>query len=121
MQRRQKKPIKCRRLADPVPASDIPPAGCLRVLDEPPTGDRTVFRGFNLGVISLTWFSPPHLKQVSGLVVTPGLWDAFAGQEIEAAHESKAVLVFVGGQSGAANSNAHRGQGRELGATCNLM
>lgn len=74
-----------------------------------------------MGVISLTWFSPPHLKQVSGLVVTPGLRDAFAGQEIEAAHESKAVLVFVGGQSGAANSNAHRGQGRELGATCKLM
>ena len=121
MQRRQKKSAKCRMLADPVPTSDMPPAGCLRISDEPPTGDRTVFRGFNLGMISLTWFSLLHLKQVSDLVVTPGLRDIFAGREIEAAHESKAVLMFVGSQSGAANSNAHRGQGRESGATYKLM
>lgn len=120
MRRRQKKSAKCRMLADPVPTSDMPPAGCLRILDEPPTGDRTVFRGFNLGMISLTWFSLPHLKQVSGLV-TPGLRDIFAGREIEATHESKAVLMFVGSQSGDANSNAHRGQGRESGPTYKLM
>lgn len=121
MRRRQKKPAKCRMLADPVPTSDTPPAGCLRISDEPPTGDRTVFRGFNLGMISLTWFSLPHLRQVSDLVVTPGLRDIFAGREIEVAHESKAVLMLVGSQSRAANSNAHRGQGRELGATYKLM
>lgn len=61
-------------------------------------------------------FSLPHFKQVSDLVVTPGLRDIFAGQEIEAVHESKAVLLFVGGQRVVANSNAYRGQGREWGS-----
>lgn len=58
------------------------------------------------------FFSSPF--QAGGqAVVRPGLGDVFAGQETEAAHISEAVLVFIGGQSRAANSNASRGQQRE--------
>lgn len=54
----------------------------------------------------LTCFFHPHPKQVASRVVTHGLRDTFAGQKMETIHKSKAVLVFVGGQSRVKNSNA---------------
>lgn len=99
-------------LADFVPASDGPAAGSLHGFRRASHRLQDNSQGTKFVLDFPMFFSSPSQAGIQ-TVVRPGLGDIFAGQETEAAHKSEAVLVFVGGQSRTANSNAYRGQQRE--------